>query len=153
MTAMLAPPVESRRSPRPSPWLWAGPAAGAVGTAAVLAWDPFERDVEVCWLHASTGLLCPACGATRAWYLLAHGDLGGALRHNLVFVLAGAWLACLWVLVLVRSRRGTDPEAPWPLLLRPPGQFRARLRVAALGVLLAFAVVRNLPGVDFLGPA
>ena len=35
-----------------------------------------------CWLHQSTGLLCPGCGATRALHALLHGDLRTAWTLN-----------------------------------------------------------------------
>lgn len=152
MTATLAAPREQRDARHLAPWLWAGPVAAAAGTAAVLAWDPFERSIEVCWLHAATGLLCPACGATRAWYLLAQGDVGGALRHNALFVLVAVWLVGLWAVLAWRHVRRVPSGERWPPLLRPVRQLGTGVRVAALAGLVAFSVARNLPGLDWLGP-
>jgi Protein of unknown function (DUF2752) len=56
-----------------------------------------------CAFFESTGLECPACGATRALYAFVHGDFTGAFRcHPAVPVLifasvaraAAAWRGC-----------------------------------------------------------
>jgi len=144
---LVAPdlPATARRS-----WgsILLGPAAVAAGTVAVLAYDPFADHGRLgCPLHEMTGLLCPGCGATRAWWLVLHGDLAGAVRSNLFLLPALAWLAVHWF------------AASWPRASRrlpgwlrsstaiPPGALRA---VAAL--LVVYAVLRNLPAFEWLAP-
>lgn len=96
---------------------WRGPALLA-GIAAVLIavpvlvgrmLDPSIADqTSICpFLHA-TGVPCPACGATRAFVLLMHGDGGGALSFN------WAWIA-VWALALAAIA-----VAAWRLLAGRP---------------------------------
>ena len=67
------------------PRVW--PAAMLVGLAALLlvlrAFPPGAYGFyPECPVHALTGLLCPGCGATRAFAAMAHGEVAEALRWN-----------------------------------------------------------------------
>jgi hypothetical protein len=62
------------------------------------------------FLHA-TGVPCPACGATRAFVLLAHGDGEGALRFNWSWILVWA-LAVVALGVAAWRSIGGRPAAP-----------------------------------------
>lgn len=104
----------------------------------------------MCPLHAATGLDCPFCGATRAWWFLAHGELGSALRHNAPFVLAAVWLVGVWAVLAWRRLRPSAGDGP--RLLRPPHELGRGVRVAAVVALAAFTVARNLPGGEWLAP-
>ena len=125
-----------------------GPVAVAGATAAVLLLDPFEdRGALGCPLHELTGLLCPACGTTRAWWLLAHGDVAGVLRSNALFVpvvlwVVGAWLATNWP---ARTRF-------LPAWARSPAAVPRRWAQVLLAVVAAFTVLRNVPAFDWLAP-
>lgn len=126
----------------------AGPAAVVGGTAAVLWFDPFADHGAIgCPFNQMTGLLCPGCGTTRAWWLLAHGDLGGAVQHNLLFLPAVLWLAANWFATSWPQRSSSLP--PWvrSSTLIPP---RALHGIVVL--LVAFTVLRNLPAFDWLAP-
>lgn len=126
----------------------AGPAGVALGTAAVLRFDPFAEHGDLgCPFHRTTGLLCPGCGATRAWWLLAHGDLAGAARHNLLLLPALLWLAGGWFATTWPARSGSLP--PW---VRSPADIRPRWRHALVVGLVAFTVLRNVPAFDWLAP-
>ena len=73
-----------------------------------------------------------------ATHALTHGDLAGALDHN-VWVAVGVPLAVfVWLLWTLRTL-----GVPVPRLPRPR---RAALGVAAVAMLV-FTVVRNIPGV------
>ncbi|MBP5232718.1 MAG: DUF2752 domain-containing protein, partial [Planctomycetes bacterium] len=82
-----------------------------------------------CPWRSLTGLYCPGCGNTRALSLLLHGDFAGSLRHNLLFLPA---LAVLGALV-------------W----RPRLVDRPAFSLTVAGVLVLFAVLRNLPFAPF----
>ena len=125
-----------------------GPVGLVAGTAAVLAYDPFvDRDGLECPFHRTTGLLCPGCGATRAWWLVAHGDLPGALRHNVLLLPAVLWLGVTWFATWwpERSHR-------LPVWLRSPTLIPPRALTALGVVLVAFTVARNLGPFDWLAP-
>jgi hypothetical protein len=118
-----------------------GAATMLAGLAAVTAWvlvrNPLETTVfPPCPLHASTGLWCPGCGATRASYLLLHGDIAGALHFNALWVLL-APLALYQAVAVAGEAFGVR----W--LKRIP--LSQTVIVALVASLLGFAVVRNLP--------
>lgn len=108
-------------------------ATGVVGyLALVKVWDPFAPHLLQCPLHATTGLLCPGCGSTRAAYAFLHGDVTAALRSNALLPLAVVVIAYCLVFA---------PE-------RIPARW---IRVGAV-LAVGFAVVRNLPAFQFLTP-
>ena len=96
----------------------------------------------VCQFHALTGLNCPGCGMTRAFYALLHGNFSTAMRDNALLVLALAGLAVRRVWFAVKKLGG-----------RPGGEFfPAKFLWPLLGVALVFTVLRNLPAFTFLAP-
>lgn len=127
-------------------WAPALVGAGGLGLVAALALrDPHVPGAwGTCILLDSTGLWCPGCGGLRAVNDLVHLDLAGALSSNAVGVvligLLGAWWAA-WAWSAVSGR-----TVAWERWITPT---RAYL---ALGVVLAFSVLRNLPGFEALGP-
>ena len=129
---------------RPSLWPMATLGLTATATGYIAANNPHVPGaLGLCPLYATTGLYCPGCGGTRAVYDLAHGDILGALSMNPLFTLAVPLLAVLWVRWFVRSR-GIYVK-PWP--------FPTWLSFAIPGVMVAFAVLRNLePFAPFLSP-
>lgn len=123
------------------------PVATAVGllaaTTVVALRDPFEHHLSPpCPFHALTGLWCPFCGGTRAVWAAVHGHFklmmhADALLPLMVVVAAWGWLAWLgkatgWWRTPVPSPRVVG----WALTV----------------VLVAFTVLRNLPGFASLGP-
>ena len=67
------------------------------GAAAgfVLRFNPTDRVADPtgpCLWHAATGFNGPACGGTRMFYYLLHGDLVQAARHHLVALIAVPFL-------------------------------------------------------------
>jgi Protein of unknown function (DUF2752) len=94
----------------------------------------------VCPLRALTGLDCPLCGGTRAAHALAHGDVVAAFDYNVLVTLAIPVAVVLWMRWAWQRWRGR----PASFALNP------RLAVALIGVLVAFMVIRNLPGFGYL---
>lgn len=112
-------------------------ALAAAGGALLLARPP-------CLIREATGYYCGACGFTRMVEELLHGHVGEAFRQNpyMFFVLP---LGLAWLLgEVVCCLRGSRPlyRRRWAQLLGAA--------VAAVG--LAFTVVRNLPGFEWLRP-
>ncbi|MDP3892407.1 DUF2752 domain-containing protein [Nocardioides sp.] len=106
--------------------------------------DPHESGSwGVCPFRALTGLDCPGCGGLRAVNDLTHLDLAAAASSNLLVVLVVPLAIAVWGWWLVVRWRGV------PL---PPSVEAASLRwgVVAMVVLVAFAVLRNLPGLEWL---
>jgi hypothetical protein len=127
---------------------WAAPVGVAAAVAAATIWvavvDPDRPGhYPLCPFHAGTRLWCPGCGSLRAVHALTHGDLAAAVHRNGLLVAALPVVAYAWVGWL-RSPAG--------------GRSGARLRVrtghgyALVGLILAFGVLRNLPGFSFLAP-
>lgn len=106
----------------------------AVG-AVLLALKPGWVKLPPCLFHETTGLYCPGCGSTRALQRLLHGDVLGAFRHNLLVVPGLVAILYLYVCELIDLWRGES-------------RFRAsflQIGRAALVLLIAYAVLRNLP--------
>ena len=108
--------------------------------SADLAAQP--RFLPRCAFFEVTGWYCPGCGNTRAAHALLHGDLAEALHQNafsviaLPFFLVFAWEAWVAWMTPGRSRRRLFHPRQWHL-------------VFAIGVLIAFTILRNLPWAPF----
>ncbi len=98
----------------------------------------------VCPLKLLTGLDCPGCGMLRATHDLTHGNIVGALDHNVLMVLLVPLVAVLWVRWVRRAWTGITPAVT-------RAQFRRRNAALLIGLVLVlvFGVVRNV--VPFLG--
>jgi hypothetical protein len=119
-----------------------GPISAAGGLLAAAAYvaaiDPSEGGVfPTCPFRAMTGWWCAGCGLTRATHRLLHGDVFGALRFNALTPLILALIALLWLDWYVRATKKRS-------LLRRAPRWSA---VTGIVVAVAFAVLRNLPGV------
>ena len=89
--------------------------------AAAYVWiinptDIGASDVPTCIVKLTTGLDCPGCGGTRAFYYLLHGNLPEAARHHAMAVFAApflVWLFVAWSVKRIwasRSRRRARRE-------------------------------------------
>ncbi len=112
------------------------------GAAYVTAYDPADGGMFLpCPFRLLTGWWCPGCGLTRAVHHLFRGDLGQALRFNAFVFLILAGLAAAWLSWLVaKAGRTVDRFVSIPTWVS----------ASAIAALVAFAVVRNLPGVPGL---
>lgn len=118
-----------------------GLVAAAGGYLAVV--DPNQPGhYPGCPVRAVTGLYCPGCGGLRAMHDLARGQLEAALSSNLAVVLAVPAVIFLWA-IWSRNRLLGRPAG-----VRVPGWV---LCVIVL-FLVAFGVLRNLSGMDWLAP-
>lgn len=130
------------RAPR-----WSGPAAIAVcfaGAASyVLVSNPTDAgalDPPSCIVKLTTGLDCPGCGGTRAFWYLLHGNLPQAVRHHAVAVFAAPFLVWMYVAWAVRTVAGRSLPMP---------RLGGRTIAVFLGIWAAFTVVRNIPVAPF----
>ena len=125
----------------------AGPVAVAGAAAGVAAFvgavDPNEPGhYPTCPFLWLTGLFCPGCGALRTLHALVHLDVPAALSLNvlvaafvpLLVLWWGRWTYRQWT---GRPRRWLAPA--WSLW-------------TLLAVVVAFWVLRNLPGLEVLAP-
>ena len=123
--------------------------AGLAAVAYFGVTNPHEGSwLPACPLLSLTGLDCPLCGGSRAIHDLTRGRFVEAMDHNLL-VVVGAPVVILAVLVWL-----------WRSLLPPATPARAvwlsprRTNMMVIGfviILVAFAVVRNLPNFSVLG--
>lgn len=108
----------------------------AAGATVLFCFNPSQYYFyPLCQFHAATGLACPGCGALRAAHQLLHLHPIAALRFNALLVLAapfGAWLAVRFAICSWQQR---------PITLAG----RTAWLWAGLVVIIAFAVLRNLP--------
>jgi ethanolamine transporter EutH len=126
--------------------IFAGVVLGATALGAgalVFFFNPSTHGFyPVCVFHSLTGLNCPGCGATRALYALLHGKVRLAVKDNVLFVVLLAALAVWGARFAVRKVRNL------PASFNLPAKFLWTL----LAIALVFAVVRNLPGFEWLSP-
>lgn len=140
-TAATAPTTVPRRAVLPV--LGVG-AVALIGAGLVTAVDPgVAGHYPTCPFLAVTGWYCPGCGALRAIHALGHGDLVTALARNPFAVVACGYLIVTWLIWLRRTVTGRP--ARW---LAP-----AWVLHGVLGLILAFWVLRNVPGWTWLSPA
>jgi hypothetical protein len=113
-------------------------AGGLAGCAYLASHDPSDpaTPMPACPFHAVTGLWCPGCGGLRMVHALLHGRLAEAAHDNPVLLAASPLLLALllaWSWASLRGERFT-------LRLGP------RTAAAVFALLVAWTVVRNLPG-------
>lgn len=118
-----------------------GPASLAIGAvcgcALIALVDPDDGGrFPVCPTRALLGIDCPACGTLRGLHALSRGNVGLALDHNLLLLLAVPIGAIVW-LRWVASALGREPA---------PVQVPRWVVPCLVVIATAFAVVRNLPG-------
>lgn len=93
-----------------------------------------------CAFKALTGMDCPGCGGTRAFWYLLHGNLPEAARNHVMAVFAAPFLVYAYIAWSANRVFGTR----LPMLKIPP---------LAIGLFLTawmvFAVLRNLPWAPF----
>ena len=113
-------------------------AALAVSGFAVLRFYPSaDSHLPICPVWRYLHLLCPGCGATRAFAALLRGHLISALHSNALFV---AILPLLLGVAVLSYWRALQPEPfVWPIL--PPVVLYSLFGAAAI-----VSIVRNLPG-------
>jgi hypothetical protein len=113
-------------------------AVGAVfGCALIALVDPNDGGrYPACPTRALLGIDCPACGTLRGLHAISRGQLGRALDHNLLLLLAVPMGLALW-LQWVRGALGRPAR---PMVL--PGWAVP----TAIVVGIAFTLARNLAG-------
>ena len=120
-------------------------AAGLILAAGLgyAAWVQATGQGVPCPFHALTGLYCPGCGITRCLSALLQGNWQAALRSNAAIVA----LAPFFVWLGLAAARSYLTGGSVRLTKRQNAAV-----YAAIAVLVAFGIVRNLPAFWFLRP-
>lgn len=96
-----------------------------------------------CTWYQLTHLYCPGCGGTRALHYLLNGEVAAAMRMNAMFPLllpALVWWFVRWFrFSVLRQTPAPVPGARW-------------LSWSLASVVILYAVLRNLPGLECLAP-
>ena len=126
---------------------WSAPVAVLGCMAAAVGYtlftDPARSAPDAlpsCLLKLTTGLDCPGCGGTRAFWYVLHGNLPAAARHHLLFVFALPFLLYIYLAWAGQQAFG------WRL---PQLRVTPKMVGVFLGGWLAFSVLRNLPWAPF----
>ena len=122
---------------------------GLAACAYIAAVDPNHSSAyPQCPTKMLTGLDCPMCGATRAVHSLLHGDVVGAMDHNLLFVLLLPALA--YAFVAWTATRMGHPLKPIPIVVtvaeRAPRRGDGRLHHRAQPARCPLPLVRDSGG-------
>ncbi|MFO7951474.1 MAG: DUF2752 domain-containing protein [Bacillota bacterium] len=97
-----------------------------------------------CLFHQATGLLCPACGGTRAMIHLLEGKILIALKSN---VLAVMIMPVIFYGAITAFRLAFDKNfSAGDIRIAPVWPW------AMLALVIIFWVVRNIPVLSFLRP-
>jgi hypothetical protein len=130
------------RAPR-----WSAPVAVAAcfAGAATYVWisnptDSSASDIPTCIVKLTTGLDCPGCGGTRAFYYLLHGNVPEAARHHVMAVFAAPFLVWYYLAWTVKHIWGKQLPVP---------KLSAKALSIYLGIWAVFMVARNLPFAPF----
>ena len=111
--------------------------------AVIFFFDPNRHGFyPVCLFHKLTGLNCPGCGTTRAFYALLHGHLLLALHDNALFVFMLAVLT-IWGTRFLFRRMRNQPATP---------DVAPKYLWMFLAMAVVFGVLRNFPEFSFLSP-
>lgn len=130
-------------TPRGIVFVLLGIAAAAVVFVLARFDPPTAGFYPPCLFHRWSGLHCPGCGSLRAFHALLRGDWHRALSFNALTVLAAPFLLGGSVRELWRRQTGRDPIG-----YRIPAW---AIRIL-LALILAFAVLRNVPQFSWLAP-
>ena len=115
----------------------------AAATVTLTLVDPNQPGhYPACPTFALTGLYCPGCGALRAVHDLAVGDLVGAWAMNPLVVVAVPYLIWAWAAWARRVVTGK------PRSFLAPGWVPMMIGIG----IVAFAALRNVPGLEVLAP-
>lgn len=136
-------PDASRRERLTGPVLLAGAVLGA--SVLLHVRDPHASgSYAFCPWLVLTGSYCPGCGGLRAVNDLTHGDLAAAASSNLLLVGSLPLLLVLWTRWFLDRWRG----------VRRAADVRRGVQGAVVlaTVSVAYAVARNLPGLEWLAP-
>lgn len=114
----------------------------ALGLGYALAVRMLGRGLY-CPFYMATGLLCPGCGVSRMCLSILRGDWAGAWHANPVLLLLTPLLAALLGLRAVRYVKTGRARAP---------RWEVRTWTVLAVLLVAYGVLRNLPGMAALDP-
>ena len=105
-----------------------------------LAWkSPQAWGIPPCPFYYFTGLFCPGCGALRTIHALTHGDLARAFSLNPLLILFLPYMAYFGLSQVAAALTGKR----WSPAVSP------RWGWTAFVVIVAFGILRNLPGEAF----
>ncbi len=110
--------LTAQAAAKPEPWTYRAllaPSARYVATFVMAASFVFPvggLGIDLCLLHAFTGLPCPGCGMTRAIAALSHGQLLTALQLHPFALLAWPTFLVL-ALATLGGRRGVARFEGW----------------------------------------
>lgn len=110
---------------------------GIAGSVFLYYHNPIEESGLPCMVYKLTGFYCPGCGAGRACYSILHGQFYQAFRYNPLLILLLPWLSLYFALCGIQwavcGRESVSEHIPVKILY------------AALFVVLAYGVLRNIP--------
>jgi hypothetical protein len=109
----------------------------AAGVYILSTFPPTQQSLyPKCTLYQTTGLHCPGCGTTRAFYSLFNGRFEEAVGFNLFALLVSPYLAYSLVRLTWNWLWGVPTRArPWP----------PKLMWGLVILVVVFWVVRNIP--------
>ena len=98
----------------------------------------YECDVKIpCIFFELTGLYCPGCGITRAFFSLLKLDIYQAFRYNILVITLLPFLLLYFIYKYILEGRKKIPNLIWIILLI---------------ITILFGILRNIPLFSFLKP-
>lgn len=134
------PPLISQPILGPRRWLWFLSAVIFAGLVILYFFNPVAYSFyPSCQFYQLTHLHCPGCGSLRALHQLTHGHIGAAFLSNPLLI-ASLPALTIWG---IREWCGATHPSVGRFLIRPAAIW------IGLGVIIAFGILRNLPGPAF----
>ena len=108
--------------------------------AGIFAVAPFwaKGGLGICLFHRLTGLECPLCGMTRAFYAISHGHFVQALHFNILSLAVYFFLAGMLIHDILHVAVGI--RIPTRALVRVEPIFAYLI---LLFLLIAYGILRN----------
>ncbi|MBP5773013.1 MAG: DUF2752 domain-containing protein [Eubacterium sp.] len=94
-----------------------------------------------CPFYKMSGIYCPGCGLTRSCMRLIHLDFYHSFRNHPAFFVG----AVVWIIISIFAFIGK------PKCFRN-SKVNLTIMYITLGLYIAFAILRNIPGFEFLQP-
>ena len=88
-----------------------------------------------CWIHKRSGIYCPGCGGTRAFFAILHGEVITSFFYHPVVLYMGS----LYAVFMLRGAIHYLSKGKYPFM-----KFRLGYIYTAVGITIAQFLIKNI---------